>query len=347
MGSSKSSDGLSAATHEALIRLGVTPASKLLVAVSGGPDSLALAHALVSLRDHGAFKELAIGHINHQLREAANKDEALLRSYAEKWNVALHVRLVDTNSIAKSSKKGIEETARKLRYDYFNELIEEYGYEFVVTAHTANDQAETVLMNAVRGAGVRGLAGIPSKRKLNFTPPLEGGEEFAQRIRGVVIRPWLDVTRAEIEAYLAENHLEGAHDESNDELTFTRNRVRHVVMPALEQAFPDRSPVHALSSLARRMSELSSFLVALTEEKLGMLVFADNSISLEGLKQLRGQQLHAILEAWLARAGHRYRLTERELLKTSQFLHSKDKHVELRNGVVLRKHEKFVVVESR
>jgi len=321
-------DNLGVRTVAQLQQLGAASDSKCIVAVSGGPDSLALAHALHS----NSSIHLVLAHVNHGLRPNATHDEQVVRQYATEWGVPLYVREVDTDAIAKSSKKGIEETARALRYEFFEELSTQLDISYIVTAHSANDQAETVLMNVVRGAGVRGLSGIPAKRKLG---------------NAHIIRPWLAVTRDEIEIYLKENNLNAVHDESNEEFAFTRNRVRHLVMPALDAAFPERSPVRALSALARRMSELSAFLTALTDEKLELLIFADNSISLEGLKHLHGQQLHAILEAWLARAEHRYRITESELQKIEKFLHSNDKHVELRHGIVLRKHEQYVVIESR
>ena len=150
-----------------LASLGVTSDSKLLIAVSGGPDSLALLHVMQSMLGMGAFAGIAVAHVNHKLREpASDEEEETVRKYCEDWNVPFFLKRVDTSHISEKEKTGIEETARNLRYQFFEELIEMHGFDFVLTAHTANDQAETVLLNMVRGAGVSGLGGIPPKRML-------------------------------------------------------------------------------------------------------------------------------------------------------------------------------------
>ncbi len=195
-----------AKTRERLKHLGVSGDSRLLVAVSGGPDSLALTHVLQSMRRSGAFGEMTVAHVNHGIRkEAAQLEEEVVREYCRNWNVPIEVKRMDTMNVAKREKKGIEETARKQRYAFFEELVQTHGFDFVLTAHTANDQAETVLMHLVRGAGVRGLAGIPPKRKL--------GSAW-------LLRPWLSIHEEEILEYVQNSHLTPMHDASNDDLSF-------------------------------------------------------------------------------------------------------------------------------
>ena len=322
---------LQARTKVALASLGVSSDAKLLVAVSGGPDSLALAHVLQSLRGTGAFAGMTVAHVNHGLRKtAAAREEDAVRSDCAAWNVDIEVKQAHTMRAVNRDKTGIEETARKQRYEFFEELVKTRGFDFVLTAHTANDQAETVLMHLVRGAGVRGLAGIPPKRKL--------GSAY-------LLRPWLGVTKNEILDYLHEVHLFGLHDTSNDELSYQRNRVRHKVMPVLAEMWPDRSPVRALAGLAERMRELSIFLDTLTEKKLDELRMG-GGLSLAGLKDLRGFPLHAVLETWITRTLGPFSLSARQTQRIEQWISSKSLATELHGGVRLKKAGHILRIEK-
>lgn len=318
-------------TNVALTNLGVMSKSKLLVAVSGGPDSLALLHVLQSLRDTGAFTAIAVVHVNHRLREPdSDIEEASVRTYCEAWEVPFFLKRVETAQVSEKEKTGIEETARNLRYHFFEELIEMHGFNFVLTAHTANDHAETVILNMIRGAGVRGLAGIPPKRKLG---------------NAHILRPWLDVTKAEIMEYLQEHNLIAEHDASNDELTYQRNRVRNKVMPVLAEVWPDRSPIKTLTTLAGRMRELSNFLDKLSREELQKLE-RDGGLSIEGIKIRSGFLLHAIIEAWIHKEFGHYGLTSEETSRIEVWLASTSPRMELRRGLSLRKDGSVLRLES-
>jgi bifunctional protein TilS/HprT len=322
---------LHARTLYALASLGITGDTKLLLAVSGGPDSLSLLHVVQSVRGTGAFADISVAHVNHHLREpASNIEEAIVRRYCEEWNVPVYVSSVPTAHIAEIEKSGIEETARKLRYQFFETLVETHGFDFVLTAHTANDQAETVILNMMRGAGVRGLAGIPPKRKL--------GNSY-------IIRPWLDVTRSEISEYLREHRIIAAHDTSNDELTYQRNRVRHKVMPILAEVWPDRSPVKSLSSLATRMRELSHFLDQQARSELKKLEM-DGGLSLEGLKSVHPFLLHITFEIWIHRQFGHYGLSSEESSRIADWLSTVSPRMELRKGLSLRKDGNVLRLES-
>ncbi len=318
-------------TNMTLAPFGVAEDSKLLLAVSGGPDSLALLHAIQSLRGAGAFSNIAVAHVNHTLREPdSDVEEEAVRNYCAMWDVPFFLKRVETERISEQEKTGIEETARNLRYRFFEELVEAHGFDFILTAHTANDQAETVILNMVRGAGVRGLAGIPPKRTL--------GTAF-------IIRPWLGITKAEILEYLQTNNLIASHDASNDELTYRRNRVRHTVMPVLAEVWPDRSPVKSLAALAERMRELSKFLDTMVQKellKLGM----DDGLSLEAVKSLQGFMLHAVLEAWIHREFGQYGLTSEETSRIEAWIRSMSPRMELRRGLSLRKDGLVLRLES-
>jgi tRNA(Ile)-lysidine synthetase-like protein len=311
------SNMLPAGVRETLSELGVAPDAKIVVGVSGGPDSIALAHLLSALKH-----QLIIAHIDHGLRATSAKDAELVKAFAAERGLEFDTIRFDTRRVAEHQQLGIEEVARNLRYEFFGDVAERHGAQHIATAHTANDQAETVIMHAVRGAGVRGLAGIPAKRKLG---------EFA------VIRPLLSIERHEIERYIEENHLQVIRDETNADLNFQRNRIRHNVLPALEAAYPDRSPVKALGSLARRMGELQKFLHALTSEKLEAALLPNGTLKLSALQDIDAYLLHALLEAWIAKVAGHYRLTEAEAKKLERFIAGDARKVELRHGLAIER----------
>jgi tRNA(Ile)-lysidine synthetase-like protein len=219
---------LEALTSIALSELGVNMSTRILAAVSGGADSVTMATVLARINEKNQFGGLGIIHINHSLRDGeSDGDEAHVKKVADSLGVTLHSFKVDTNARSKEKGIGIEEAARDDRYDRFIEVAKAHRYDMVVTAHTANDNLESVLHNLIRGTGLKGLRGIPPKRAL--TDMVD------------VIRPWLDIEREDVLLYAKENGIEFRNDSSNDSLQFTRNRLRHIVVPALQQSFPDRN----------------------------------------------------------------------------------------------------------
>lgn len=191
---------------------------RVLAAVSGGADSVCLLEALLCLAPEMGFS-VAAAHLHHGLRgAAADEDEAFVRQLCREKEVPLYVRCVDIAALAKEQGSGLEETGRRERYAFFNETAAREGLNKVATAHHAGDNIETVLMRLIRGTGPRGLAGIPYRN-------------------GVVIRPLLDVRRSDIEAFLQSRQLGWQTDDTNFETEFTRNRIRHQLIPMLEQSF--------------------------------------------------------------------------------------------------------------
>jgi tRNA(Ile)-lysidine synthase len=220
----------------------VRPGLRLIVAVSGGADSVALLCALAE-RNHEPGRELGLvlhaAHLHHGLRgEEADADLDFVRDLARKLYVPFHHAYVDTAGQAKSHGESIEEGARRLRYLWFRELLSKSLPDAVVaTAHTLDDQAETVLAKFLRGAWTEGLSGIH--------PVLEFPE-------GKIIRPLLGATRAEVEAYLRERSEPWREDSTNRHLTFTRNRIRHELLPQLESWNPRlREHLAQMAELAR------------------------------------------------------------------------------------------------
>jgi tRNA(Ile)-lysidine synthase len=201
------------------MRSSLSPGEKILCAVSGGPDSMALAHALKSLS-----YPLVFGHVDHGLRRNSGADARFVREMAQRWAVPCFVEKAAVRSEAGLRKQGLEEAARHLRYKALVKMAEKSICSVIATAHTADDQAETVLMNFLRGAGPLGLAGIPPLRVLS---------------EGVcLVRPLLGVPRSEVASYLKRYAVPSRQDPSNRSTRFTRNRIRHRVLPLLEREYP-------------------------------------------------------------------------------------------------------------
>ena len=182
-------------------------------AVSGGADSVALLHMLYKAREELGLS-LSAAHYNHCLRSNADADEAFVRELCAVWNIPLEVGRGDVAAYAKANGMSVEEAARKLRYDF---LMAQPG--LIATAHNADDQVETVLLNLVRGTGLMGLCAM-------------------QKQTDRIVRPILELTRQQIEDYLAEHGLSHREDETNGEDDALRNRLRHHVLPLLRQENP-------------------------------------------------------------------------------------------------------------
>ena len=189
--------------------------AKWLVAVSGGGDSVALCHLLKAVG-----VPFAIAHCNFQLRgEESDGDEAFVRTLAQQLDVECYVQHFKTAESAANSGKSIQVTARNLRYMWLQSLCLRYDFQYLATAHHLNDSIETILINMLRGCGLRGLVGIPEQNRN-------------------IIRPLLNFTKEDILEYLEENHYPFREDSSNEKDDYTRNYLRHHVVPELKQINP-------------------------------------------------------------------------------------------------------------
>lgn len=206
----------------------------LLCAVSGGADSVCLLHLCLRAALARGFK-LCAAHFEHGIRgEEALRDAAFVERLCASLGVKLYTAHGDAPLFARKKRVGLEEAARELRYDFLEKSARDMGGAYIATAHNADDNAETMLFNLTRGSGGAGLSGIPPRR-------------------GEIIRPLLGVTRAEIERYLEENGLEHVEDSTNASDEYTRNLLRHKVMPVLREINPEFSAAMArTSALARR-----------------------------------------------------------------------------------------------
>ncbi len=187
----------------------------ILAAVSGGADSMSLLHLLMGWRKDGI--RVSAVHINHGLRgDGADRDEQFVRDFCAKHTIPLSVYHEDVAAVAAANGQTVEEAGRQVRYTCFEQARCAMGADYIVTAHTADDQAETILMRLIRGTGTDGLAGIPATRD-------------------AIRRPLLCCRRSEIEQYCRQHDVPFCTDESNNDLQYTRNRIRHEVLPLLRQ----------------------------------------------------------------------------------------------------------------
>ena len=195
----------------------------LLLAVSGGIDSSVMAHAVFEFGN--SFKRIGVAHVNFHLRgEDSNRDQEFVRNLSQRYGFELFTADFDTLAYAKDHKVSVEIAARELRYNWFRELAQKEGFALLLTAHNANDNAETLLLNLVRGTGRQGLGAIRPYGPL--------GEKL------YVARPLLEVERSEIEEYARENKLEYCIDKTNSQNEYSRNKIRNQVIPLLQEINP-------------------------------------------------------------------------------------------------------------
>ncbi len=215
----------------------LTDCRSVTAGLSGGADSCALLGSLYELREELGI-DLSACHINHCLRGAeSDRDEMFARELCDKLSVPLEVYRIDVRG-AVGKHESIEQAARRLRYECFGKAREKFG-SVIATAHTANDSAETVLMNMIRGTGTKGLAGIP--------PAREG-----------MIRPLILCTREQTEAYCRENGIDFVTDSTNLEDDCTRNRIRHNVLPLMKEFNP--SFISAVSRMTEAVGKDEDFI---------------------------------------------------------------------------------------
>lgn len=212
--------------------------SRVLIGLSGGSDSVALTLLLRDLSEHGGFEVAGLAHLNHGLRPTSDRDEAFCRELAGRLGLPLTVSRAPVADYAREHRLSTEAAARTIRYSFLNAAAAEQRADRVAVGHTQDDQAETVLMKLVRGAGPVGLGGIYPKK-------------------GVIIRPLLEVSRSALRAWLETRHQGWVEDETNEDLANPRNRMRLRVLPELALALggDPRAPIARAAMLIREDSE--------------------------------------------------------------------------------------------
>lgn len=190
----------------------------IVIGVSGGPDSITLLFVLYKLKEKLKI-QLTVAHVNHMLREEADSETEFVREFCEKIGVKCYIKKINILEEANKQKISTELAGRKARYDFFEEVLQDVHANKIATAHNANDNAETLLMNLIRGSGSSGLKGIEKIREGKF------------------IRPIINCTRKEIEQYCKENNLNPKYDKTNKENIYTRNKIRNLLIPYIEKEF--------------------------------------------------------------------------------------------------------------
>ena len=212
---------------------------RVAVAVSGGADSVALLRLMLETRDDVGLV-VSVVHLNHQLRGAeSDLDEAFVRELADAHRLELISRRCDVNEQAAENNMSIEAAARRLRYKFFHEILGQDACSKIATAHTLDDQAETVLLKLARGAGTRGIAGIWPKVAVSHQPSAVSDDapkvDDRRPTTGTIIRPLLSTRRSVLREYLVALGQTWREDSSNRDLRHTRNRIRHGILPRLER----------------------------------------------------------------------------------------------------------------
>lgn len=269
---------------------------RVLVAFSGGPDSVLLSHLLIKFKNHFKLAEVAVAHLNHMLRQEAEEDEKFAASFAATYGIRVFTRKVDIKSVSKLCKKSVEEAGREERYRFLREVALEEGYTRIATAHHLSDLAETMTIWFLQG-GKRGLRGFRPKA-------------------GDLIRPLYYLTKQEILDYCHATGLEYRVDSSNLSEKYLRNRVRLKVIPVLKQ----------INSSVETSLERMSYFIDLDEEyfdkKLNQLHLdlCKDYLSLDDLRGLEDAILYRVFQRWFENAG--LVVSYQQLRKVMEFYHN-------------------------
>ena len=225
---------------------------KIVLGVSGGPDSMAMLNVLNEIRKEALSLEglanfdIVVAHVNHMIREEASEDEKYVERYCKENGIKFYSKSIDVQEYANNKKISTEEAGRIARYDFFDEVLLKTNSNKIAIAHNKNDNAETIIMNVMRGSGVSGLKGIEPKR-----------DKY--------IRPLIECERYEIEQYCEEEKLEPRIDKTNFENEYTRNKIRNIVIPYIKQEF-NPNIVETLNRLSNLVSEEEKYINKQVEE---------------------------------------------------------------------------------
>ncbi len=297
---------------------------KLLLAISGGVDSMVLFHLMLKNQ-----MNISVAHCNFNLRgEDSFKDESFVVNYCEENQIPCFNTSFDTKKYASENKVSIQIAARELRYQWFFELKNKYQFDYIATAHHLDDSLETFFINLSRGTGIEGLTGI--------------------RETDSIIRPLLDFSRKEIEDYATENNVEWREDISNQSDKYLRNKIRHTIVPVFKELNPE-----FLTSFSRTigyLQQIEAFVNEVSDEVLNKLIReVDNRKYLKIDALLRSKNYRFILYKWLSEYGFTawkdiYKLIESQsgkFVETEDFRLLKD-----RNELILFKKEKLFSAEE-
>ena len=244
---------------------------KIVIGVSGGPDSICLLHVLNSLKQELEI-EICVAHINHMIRKVADSETEYVRKFCNDLGIECFIKKVDIIKLAKEEKKGTEETGRKVRYDFFDEVLKKTNSNKIATAHNSNDKAETVILNILRGSGISGLKGIEPIRDNKY------------------IRPLIETDRIEIEKYCNKNNLNPKYDESNNENIYNRNKIRNEVIPYIKREF-NQNIIKTINRLSNVAAEENEYMQKITKKEYDNIATTKNDIIILDLKKFNNLEL--------------------------------------------------------
>lgn len=299
--------------------------SSILVAVSGGADSVCLLHVLSSIKNSFNYN-ISAAHLNHSIRGAeADRDEDYVIGLCKKLKIKCYTEKTDVPKLAQEKGLTEEEAGRRARYEFFERVLSENNINYVATAHNKNDQAETVLMRIIRGSGLTGLRGIKYKRE------------------DCVIRPLLDVSREEIENYCREAEIDFKTDSTNKDDNYTRNKIRHQLIPLASEINP--SVVDALANLSKTLGDDADFIDNYAKRlyaRINPPLFKGSykAIDIESLKLIDNRSIVSRIILLCARdaMGSDYSLEKKHIDSICSFFESEGNgSINLPKGLVVQK----------
>jgi tRNA(Ile)-lysidine synthase len=276
----------------------IKPNDTVVAAVSGGPDSMAMLHCLIQIREELGFS-IVIAHVNHGVRgKLADRDQNFVKKVAEEVGLPFHTINVNMNDYGKELGISSEEAGRILRYGFFRDILKKYGGGKVAVAHNKNDQAETLLFRVMRGTGIDGMRGM------SF-------------VVEDVIRPILNITRNEVEKYVEENSIETVEDHTNLETVYARNKIRLELIPYIEENF-NPNIIDGLFRMSLTAGSDTEIIQNVVDEKFDLIVKNNegNSIIFKGdkfLKESSGIKQRLVREALRIQRGHLHGIEEKHI----------------------------------
>ena len=264
---------------------------RLLLAVSGGIDSMVLLYLC-----HQLNIDIRVAHCNFQLRgDESDKDEDFVKSQIEKLQIPIFIKKFDTKYFAEKQKSSIQVVARNLRYDWFNTLLINNAFDYILTAHHLDDSLETFLINFTRGSGLDGFTGIPQQN-------------------GTIVRPLLPFSRNEIEVFAKENNVEWREDSSNASDNYLRNKLRHDVIPILKELNP--SLLHSFENTISNLQQVQSLVTDASQTVYKEVVSEEDIIKIDISILKEFQNYKAYLYQWLNEYGFNDWNAVYDLIKT-------------------------------
>lgn len=298
--------------------------SKALAAVSGGADSVCLLFILKSIAEEFKFSLEAV-HVNHQLRGTeSDEDEKYVRSLCDVLGIKLHVFSLNIKQISQSKRMSLEEAGREARYEVFRQLAKKIGADVICVAHNRNDQAETVLLNIIRGTGLEGLKGMDYRN-------------------GLIVRPLLDIPRTAIEQFCQSKGLKPRVDSSNLDTAYTRNKIRLRLLPFIED-LTGRDAVPAIARMSKLLSSDNEYLKICAEEGFEKLLI-EKDPALVKINSVSAAELHQALLSRVIRrciselAGSLKGIEQKHIFEIMDFMQTGQtgSEIHLPHGIRVRK----------